>query len=126
MNEFNFESEMGLVADMSTFPPTMARPPNPTDDGAMMSALTMENIMSGRFWDRILVPGYNSMDGLNGGFVFSAGGSGLITPRFGLSPMQSGANMPSRGHAQKLLTQSTINAAFNHHGQLKDGIKLNS
>ncbi|KAF5357846.1 hypothetical protein D9756_001242 [Leucocoprinus leucothites] len=125
-NEFNFESEMGPVVDMSTFPPTMAAPPNPTDDGPMMGGLTMENILSSGFWDNMLVPGYNSMDGLSGGFVFGAGGSGLITPRFGLSPMQSGTNTPSRGHGQHSLTQSTINAAFNHHGQLKDGIKIDS
>ncbi|KAF5357842.1 hypothetical protein D9756_001246 [Leucocoprinus leucothites] len=88
-------SEVGPVADMSTFPPTMAAPPNPTDDGPMMGGLTMENILSLGFWDNMLVPGYNSMDGLSGGFVFGAGGSG-------------------------------INAAFNHHGQLKDGIKIDS
>ncbi|KAJ3576869.1 hypothetical protein NP233_g143 [Leucocoprinus birnbaumii] len=128
MNEFHFESEMGPVVDMSTFPPTMAAPPNPQEDTTMLGGLTMENILSSGFWDSMLVPGYNSMDGLSGGFVFGAGGSGLITPRFGLSPMQSGANTPSRGHAQQSLTQSTINAAFNnhHHGQLKDGIKIDS
>jgi hypothetical protein len=149
MNEFNFASEMGPVADMSTFPPTMAAPPNPTGDGSMMMGMTMENILSSGFWDSMLVPGmfysrqpctvgvlvfysdvgfvgYNSMDGLSGGFVFGAGGSGLITPRFGFSPMQSGTNTPSRGHGQHSLTQSTINAAFTTHGQLKDGIKMDS
>lgn len=66
------------------------------------------------------------MDGLSGGFVFGAGGSGLITPRFGLSPIQSGTNTPGRGQGLHPLTQSTINAAFDHHGQLKDGIKIDS
>jgi hypothetical protein len=66
------------------------------------------------------------MDGLSGGFVFGAGGSGLITPRFGVSPMQSTVNTPSRGQALHPLTQSTINAAFNDHGQLKGGIKIDS
>lgn len=37
------------------------------------------------------------MDGLAGGFVFGANGSGLITPRVGMSPFQSGTNTPSRG-----------------------------
>ncbi|KAG6852809.1 hypothetical protein C0991_009006 [Blastosporella zonata] len=54
---------------------------------------------------------YNSMDGLSGGFLFGAGGSGLITPRFGMSPVQSGANTPARTPAHAL-TQHSINAAF--------------
>ncbi|KAJ3493375.1 hypothetical protein NLJ89_g11035 [Agrocybe chaxingu] len=85
--------------------------PNPTEDA--MGALTMENILSSGFWDSMLVPGYNSMDGLSGGFVFGAGGSGLITPRFGGSPAQSGANTPGRGLGiYHTLTQNSINAAF--------------
>ena len=36
------------------------------------------------------------MEGLSGGFVYGAGGSGLITPHFGQSPAQSGSNTPSR------------------------------
>lgn len=109
LHEFQFDSEMGPVADMSTFPPTMA--PNPSED-ALAGALTMENILSSGFWDSMLVPGYNSMDGLSGGFVFGAGGSGLITPRFGVSPMQSGANTPGRMPGHGAITQTTINAAF--------------
>lgn len=54
LNEFQFNSEMGPVADISTFPPTMA--PNPSED-AMMNGLTMENILSSGFWDSMLVPG---------------------------------------------------------------------
>ena len=43
------------------------------------------------------VKGYSStMEGLSGGFVYGAGGSGLITPHFGQSPAQSGSNTPSR------------------------------
>lgn len=109
LHEFHFDSEMGPVADISTFPPTMA--PNPSED-ALAGALTMENILSSGFWDSMLVPGYNSMDGLSGGFVFGAGGSGLITPRFGVSPMQSGTNTPGRMPGHGLITQTTINAAF--------------
>jgi hypothetical protein len=52
------------------------------------------------------------MDGLSGGFVFGAGGSGLITPRLGLSPVASGSNTPSRGLRSSELTQMSINAAF--------------
>jgi hypothetical protein len=53
------------------------------------------------------------MDGLSGGFVFGAGGSGLITPRMGATPLHSGANSPARGVMQSQLTQMSINAAFN-------------
>ncbi len=56
--------------------------------------------------------GYNTLDGLTGGFVFGANGSGLITPRMGLSPFQSGANTPSHGMSHSDLTQMSINAAF--------------
>ena len=66
--------------------------------------------------------GYNSMDGLSGGFVFGAGGSGLITPRFGASPVQSGTNTPARGGASGL-TQNIINAAFN---SMQNNIKVDS
>ncbi len=60
------------------------------------------------------------MDGLSGGFVFGANGSGLITPRVGLSPYHSGANTPlMNGHSD--LTQLSINAAFD---QQSDGITV--
>lgn len=131
LNEFQFEGEMGPVADMSTFPPTMAPPPA---DGNS-SGLAMENILSSGFWDSMLVPGYNSMDGFSGGFVFGAGGSGLITPRFGISPMHSGTNTPGRHafhhhHQQSQLTQHSINAAFKNK-QVEDegngeGIKIDA
>ncbi len=52
--EFNFNSEMGPVADMSTFPPTMA--PMPAEDHTSVG-LTMDNILSSGFWDSMLVPG---------------------------------------------------------------------
>ncbi|KAF8891374.1 fungal-specific transcription factor domain-containing protein [Infundibulicybe gibba] len=120
LNEFQFEGEMGPVADMSTFPPTMA--PNPAED--TMGSLTMENILSSNFWDSVLVPGYNSMDGLSGGFVFGAGGSGLITPGIGVSPLPSGTNTPMRGTGPNSLTQMNINAAFDH--QIQEGIKIDS
>ncbi|KAF9227599.1 hypothetical protein BS17DRAFT_856106 [Gyrodon lividus] len=94
MNEFQFASEMGPVADMSTFPPTMAALPT-SDEG--MGMLSMENILSHGFWDSVLVPGYSdTMEGLSGGFVFGAGGSGLITPGWLPSPLPSGSNTPSR------------------------------
>jgi len=39
------------------------------------------------------------MEGLSGGFVHGAYGSGLITPRVGGSPMASGVNTPTgEGH----------------------------
>lgn len=64
------------------------------------------------------------MDGLSGGFVFGAGGSGLITPRFGVSPMHSGSNTPGRHSSLNTLTQTNINAAFD--SQRQDGIKIDS
>lgn len=54
VNDFHFTSEMGPVADMSTFPPTMATLPT-SDEG--MGMLSMENIFSNGFWDSVLVPG---------------------------------------------------------------------
>jgi len=65
------------------------------------------------------------MDGFSGGCVFGTGGSGLITPRFGLSPVQSGVNTPLV-HASHSLTQGSINVAFDHVGQPKDGIKIDT
>jgi hypothetical protein len=53
LNEFQFDSEMGPVADISTFPPTMA--PYPPQDS--MGTLSVENILSSGFWDSMLVPG---------------------------------------------------------------------
>ena len=43
-----------------------------------------------------MAPGYsNSLEGLSGGFVYGAGGSGLITPRIA-TPQLSGHNTPTR------------------------------
>lgn len=95
LNEFQFDGEMGPVAaDISTFPPTMG--PGPADETAETNGLNLDSILNG-FWDSVLVPGYNSSDVMSGGFVFGPGGSGLITPRLGLTPAHSGHNTPSRG-----------------------------
>lgn len=114
MNGFHFNGEMGPVADMSTFPPTMA-PSNGTGDDEQ-AYMSMDSILSTNFWDNVLVPGYsNSMDALSGGFVFGAGGSGLITPRVGGTPIHSGSNTPVRqgqGEGQQF-SQHIINNAFN-------------
>jgi hypothetical protein len=61
------------------------------------------------------------MEGLSGGFVFGAGGSGLITPHIGQTPLHSGSNTPARG-GQNVLTQMNINAAFHH----QDGTKADA
>ncbi|KAL4067825.1 fungal-specific transcription factor domain-containing protein [Scleroderma citrinum] len=96
MTGYQFASEMGPVADISTFPPTMATLPE--DDG--MGIFSMENFLSNGFWDSVLVPGYSdTMEGLSGGFVFGAGGSGLITPGLLHSPLHSGSNTPARADA---------------------------
>ncbi|SJL12170.1 uncharacterized protein ARMOST_15591 [Armillaria ostoyae] len=119
LGEFHFDGEMGPAMDISTFPPTMA--PNPSEEDIHnANGMTMDSILSSNFWDSVLVPGYNRMDGLSGGFVFGANGSGLITPRVGLSPYHSGANTPlMNGHSD--LTQMSINAAFD---QQSDGITV--
>ncbi|EIN07126.1 hypothetical protein PUNSTDRAFT_89209 [Punctularia strigosozonata HHB-11173 SS5] len=86
-----FESEMGPVQDISTFPPTMA----PSLHSHANDLLSMDTILSSGFWDSVIVPGYsNTLDSLSGGFVYGAGGSGFITPRLGFSPAASGAQTP--------------------------------
>jgi hypothetical protein len=50
--EFQFAGEMGPVADMSTFPPTMA--PVPTQPEDMLSS---QALFASGFWDNVLVPG---------------------------------------------------------------------
>jgi len=90
---FFSNSEMGPVADISTFPPTMVPNPPQLD----MNVLSMDNILSADFWDNVLVPGSsNTLETLSNGFVYGAGGSGLITPRMWMSPLPSIANTPSR------------------------------
>jgi len=92
LSEFQFASEMGPVADMSTFPPTMAA--TQPDDLGMLS---MDSILSGGFWDNVLVPGYsNTMEGLSGGFVYGVGGSGFIAPHYGEAPTMSAMDSPRR------------------------------
>ncbi|KAI0345094.1 hypothetical protein BDW22DRAFT_1405901 [Trametopsis cervina] len=108
LSEFQFDGEMGPVADISTFPPTMA--PLPDDHLGM---LTMDSILSASFWDSVLVPGYsNTMEGISGGFVYGAGGSGMITPGMALSPLPSGFSTPSQQKPLSDLTQHKIDAAF--------------
>ncbi|KAI0958055.1 hypothetical protein AcW1_006243 [Taiwanofungus camphoratus] len=86
---FFTSSEMGPVADMSTFPPTMAPIP--------MDLMSMDSILTSEFWDSVLVPGSSStLESLSNGFVYGAGGSGLITPRMWMSPLPSITNSPAR------------------------------
>ncbi|RPD66529.1 hypothetical protein L226DRAFT_454613 [Lentinus tigrinus ALCF2SS1-7] len=92
LDAFAYTGEMGPVADISTFPPTMA--PSSVDH---MNVLSMDSILSSEFWDSVLVPGSsNSMESLSGGFVYGAGGSGFITPRLWMSPLPSGSSSPVR------------------------------
>ena len=61
----------------------------------------------------LVCAGYsNTMEGLSGGFVYGAGGSGLITPRLGMSPMASGFNTPAHVKMPTDLTQQKIDVAF--------------
>lgn len=85
--------EMGPVADISTFPPTMAPSPTQLD----MSMLSMDSILSADFWDNVLVPGSsNTLESLSNGFVYGAGGSGLITPRMWTSSLPSMPGSPGQ------------------------------
>lgn len=134
--QFQFESEMGPVSadlNLSTFPPTMGSMDAQAQDNSA-SKMFMDNILSNGFWDSVLMPGIlsslsvvvilncthnagytNTMGGLSGGFVFGAGGSGLITPGWGQSPNQSGINSPSRGDRPTSgFTQQNLNAAFHN------------
>ncbi|KAI0822788.1 fungal-specific transcription factor domain-containing protein [Trametes gibbosa] len=98
LENFEYSGEMGPVADISTFPPTMAPTPQ---HGLDVNMLSMDSILSADFWDSVLVPGSShSLESLSGGFVYGAGGSGLITPRMWMSPLPSGANTPARGGAE--------------------------
>lgn len=54
--DFQLTSEMGPVADMSTFPPTMAAPQAIGDESHGLG-MSMDNILSTGFWDSMLVPG---------------------------------------------------------------------
>lgn len=64
------------------------------------------------------VLGYsNTFEGLSNGFVFGAGGSGLITPRIGISPLQSGSTTPTTranrmNGASGDLSQQSLEMAF--------------
>lgn len=72
---------------------------------------SMDNILGDNFWDSVLIPGYsNSFEGLAGGVVYGAGGSGFISPKR-TTPNVSGANSPLRG--LNPFGQSHINTAFN-------------
>ncbi|KAI0665240.1 fungal-specific transcription factor domain-containing protein [Cubamyces menziesii] len=111
-HNFAYSGEMGPVADMSTFPPTMAPAPSVMD----MNMLSMDSILSADFWDSVLVPGSShSLESLSGGFVYGAGGSGLITPRMWMSPLPSGANTPSRGGGEHI--QQHLHHAQQHQQQ---------
>lgn len=112
LSEFQFASEMGPVADISTFPPTMAA--TQPDDGSL-GMCSMDTLLGG-FWDNVLVPGKfvgvsfaardyrlmlsqgysNPMEGLSGGFVYGAGGSGFIAPQYADTPTMSAVNSPRR------------------------------
>ena len=67
--------------------------------------------------------GYNDVDVLSGGFVYGIGGSGIITPRIGGTPAQSGANTPGRAANPSQLSQLSINNAFNHN-PIQESVKI--
>ena len=88
---------------------------NSRDDDGGLGMLSMDTILNGGFWDNVLVPGKfiayrrsvyrsmrpfkgysNAMEGLSGGFVYGVGGSGVITPHLGMTPIASRMNSPRR------------------------------
>jgi hypothetical protein len=56
--------------------------------------------------------GYSNIEGLSGGFVFGAGGSGLITPRMGITPLASRDSTPARGIDPAHFDQREISVTF--------------
>lgn len=62
MPDFQFMGEMGPVADLSTFPPTMVDPMQMFGQDSNQ-LLTMDSILGdGTFWDNVLVPGKDAGD----------------------------------------------------------------
>ena len=62
---------------------------------------------------KLTTTGYSdTMEGLSGGFVFGAGGSGLITPGWLPSPLPSGHNTPSRDHNTMDYAQHNLASAL--------------
>ncbi|KAH9952175.1 hypothetical protein B0H21DRAFT_17239 [Amylocystis lapponica] len=118
---FYTAGEMGPVADISTFPPTMVSDPPAMD----MSMLSMDSILSADFWDSVLVPGSsNSMDSLNNGFVYGAGGTGLITPLMWMpSPTSSMATSPARPGEHRAGEDTT---PYNGTGQKQADLPVNA
>jgi hypothetical protein len=129
-SEYMFNSEMGPVQDISTFPPTMA----PSSNQPPNDLLSMDTILSSGFWDSMIVPGAcshcrppfrspltracitgysNTVDSLSGGFLYGAGGSGFITPRLGFSPAVSGNQTPAATSPEALRPDlQTLDAAL--------------
>ena len=72
----------------------------------------------------IFLAGYsNSLEGLSGGFVYGAGGSGLITPRL-VTPLQSGSNTPTARRRVEQISENSLKAAFE--ARPEDGPKSGS
>ena len=60
-----------------------------------------------------MATGYSdTMEGLSGGFVYGAGGSGLITPGWLPSPLPSGHNTPSRDLNTMDYTQQNLGSTL--------------
>jgi hypothetical protein len=70
LNEFQFNSEMGPIMDMSTFPPTIATmAATGEDQHGQQNMISMDSILSTGFWDSMLVPGEFSAT-ITGLFLF--------------------------------------------------------
>lgn len=52
------------------------------------------------------------MEGISGGFVYGAGGSGLITPRLGMSPLASGFSTPHNNKVHTDFSQHKLDSVF--------------
>ena len=58
----------------------------------------------------------NALEGLSGGFVYGAGGSGLITPRLG-SPQPSDLTTPTAGRRTEPLLETNHDAVPQEHAE---------
>ncbi|KDQ10538.1 hypothetical protein BOTBODRAFT_178020 [Botryobasidium botryosum FD-172 SS1] len=112
-SDFMMPGGANEMVDMSTFPPTMAPPQDPAQqgngggegagNGEQPLGMTIDNIFSSGFWDSVLIPGYSTtLDGLSGGFIYGAGGSGFITPRRGSPEPVGGLVSPPIGEVAPL------------------------
>jgi len=109
-NEVSWNHD-GSGAEMD-LQPSAFNPQQTMDD---FSSMSMDSILSGGFWDNVLIPGYSTglegLTSLSGGFVYGSGGSGLITPRRS-SPEPESPSQFAHAPGDNAMSQRSINSAF--------------